>query len=181
MAGGECRKSPKSNHKSLPSSSRVTLGGKAVEGGTGKNFRFLASHQEKLSVGVLSRSPNVWERKPPGWLQHQPLPTAPHRRPRAGPAKLGSVCTQNYKKILVMTVTVILMKDCCTPLVQMHAHMCTHIHVHTPLHKHVPDLGAWDLKWKEQEEVRLQHLYIFIIVHQLHSNKIKKVKQLYLL
>ena len=80
-----------------------------------------------------------------------------------------------------MTVTVILMKDCCTPLVQMHAHRCTHIHVHTPLHKHVPDLGAWDLKWKEQEEVRLQHLYIFIIVHQLHSNKIKKVKQLYLL
>ena len=44
------------------------------------------------------------------------------------------------------------MKDCCIPLAQMHAHVCTHIHVHTPLHIHVPDLGAWDLRWKEQEE-----------------------------
>ena len=103
----ECRRSPvapKSNHKSLPTSSRVTLRGKVEEGGTCKNFRFLAGHQEKPSVGVLSHSPDVRERKPPGQLQHQPLPSAPHRRPRAGPAKLGSVCSQNCKKILVMTV-----------------------------------------------------------------------------
>ena len=58
----ECRRSPvapKSNHKSPPSSSRVTLGGKAVEGGTGKNFRCLAGHQEKLSVGVHTQTPTV--------------------------------------------------------------------------------------------------------------------------